>query len=257
MIFLYINLQMANALTEMINEKHKTCSGIIYDGITILNWITSDDLVTFNTNKKLYPKKMRKWNEDSVLYTVNSYGFRNNFEFDDNLKHQDNLVVLGCSNSFGIGVPADNIYCKIVADKLKLNLVNLAVPGGSMDSAARVSYFWLKKINPVMVILQIPERSRREFLIENGPSPKGSWDSKWLKYFFKYADESDNEFNKLKNILLIKTFMNENTHFFSFPWHKSFYVNHIDLGRDLNHVGIETHKYVAQRVLDELERNIY
>jgi hypothetical protein len=220
--------------------------------------MTSDDLVTFNTNEKLYPKKMRKWNVDSVSYTVNSYGFRNNFEFDNDLANRKNLIVLGCSNSFGIGINAKDLYCKIVADKLNLNLVNLAVPGGSMDSSARVSYFWLKKINPVMVILQTTESSRREFLIEEGPSPKGSWDYKWLKHFSRYADENDDEFNEIKNTLLIKSFLHKDTKFFKFSFNDPFFKEELlDYARDLNHAGVETNKHIAQRVLDELERNIH
>lgn len=241
----------------MINEIHKTCKGIIYDGITHLSWMPSDDLKTFNTNKILYPEKMRNWSIDSVSYTVNSYGFRNNFEFDNNLDSQKNLLVLGCSNSFGIGLSVEHVYCKIVANELKLNLVNLAVPGGSMDSAARVLYFWLKKINPIIVILQTPEPSRREFLIEDGPNFLGSWNTKWFKSFFKYADENDNEFNQIKNMLLIKLILSKKTKFFNFDWTDCSYVEHKDLGRDLCHSGVETNKHVAQRVLDELERNIH
>ena len=48
-----------------------------------------------------------------MLYTVNKHGFRG-----DNFSTKDDAIMfLGCSFTFGIGVPDEDVWCRNVADK--------------------------------------------------------------------------------------------------------------------------------------------
>ena len=119
-----------------------------------LKWVPMDTEDNFNQLKKDgFPNR---FDVDSFNYEVNIHGFRcddfNTFDFT-----KQSIVYLGCSHTFGIGSPEEDIWCSILHKLLQehynteFNLINLGVGGGCIDDYLRFMPY-IKKFNPHMII---------------------------------------------------------------------------------------------------------
>jgi hypothetical protein len=121
-----------------------------------ITWIPMDTEENYNKLKKEGYYSLNKSVVENFKYEVNSNGFRcDNFDTIDFSKKS--IVYLGCSHTFGIGSPEEDIWCSMLHKLLqehyniKFNFINLGVPGGSIDDCLRfIPYF--KKFNPHMII---------------------------------------------------------------------------------------------------------
>lgn len=102
-----------------------------------------------------------------VVYSFNSAGYRAP-EFEsagDAIK----ILALGCSETFGYGLPREHLFHEIVAGRLRMHTGrtvvnwNLAVPGGSGDRMCRMLVVSLPLLQPDIVLLQFPSANRREY----------------------------------------------------------------------------------------------
>ena len=123
-------------------------------------------------------------------YETNSYGYRCR-EFRPLPNGGKNVVVLGCSHTFGIGLDDQEIWVNQVATQANqiLRWWNLARPGGSADQMLRILYGTEKTIFPKIIIACWPVWSRRERLAmepENLTS-----DNKLLKIEDAYTDKNN------------------------------------------------------------------
>lgn len=94
-------------------------------------------------------------------YKTNTHGFRMDDEMPTTKKVRS-AIALGCSNTFGIGMPNGLIWPTIVSHTLKHRVYNLGYPGGSLDKAFRVLLAWLPIIRPAHVFLLEPPGVRYE-----------------------------------------------------------------------------------------------
>lgn len=119
-------------------------------------WIPMDTQENYNRLKKKGYYSSNKFAVESFKYELNKHGFRcddfNTIDFS-----KKSIVYLGCSHTFGIGSPEEDIWCSMLHKLLQehynteFNLINLGVPGGSIDDYLRfIPYF--KKFNPYMII---------------------------------------------------------------------------------------------------------
>ena len=78
------------------------------------------------------------WTDQNVVYEINSDGWRSRDcrEFDID---EPSLIVLGCSFTFGTGLNLEQTWGAKLAQRMGLELVNLGVPGHSLD----LSTAWL------------------------------------------------------------------------------------------------------------------
>jgi len=135
-------------------------------------------------------------------YKTNSYGYRCP-EFSPLPAGKKNVVILGCSHTFGEGlgdgeVWVDELY-KEVNQKL-LRFWNLAQPGASADKIVRILYASEKILFPKIIIVCWPIWARRERL-DNYPQSLMSYD-KQLKEETDLTDEN----NFLKNVFFVEKF---------------------------------------------------
>ncbi len=134
-------------------------------------------------------------------YQTNSYGYRCP-EFRPLPNGKKNVVVLGCSHTFGEGLKEDQTWINIVAKQSRpiLRWWNLARPGGSADQMIRILYGTEKTIFPKLIVACWPAWSRRERLDSYPQSLTG--DNNLLK--FETAETDKNNF--YKNLFLLEKF---------------------------------------------------
>ena len=182
---------------------------------------------------------------DPILYETNSYGFRTK-EFEE---CRDSIIFLGCSSTFGIGLPSDRIWCHHVAKKLGLPYFNLSVAAGSLDSAFRVLSEWMPVIKSKIVFLQIPQPRREIVCPEENLILRVMPANKRVKNFHIMLNDADYGLNRKKNLLSIEKICEsydskfvslERSNFIGKMW-----------ARDKLHFGYDCHEHFAKVALSE------
>ena len=124
----------------------------------------SDDEKLFNTNKKKFGTEWEFYNKQ-IFYKVNSLGYREQ-EF-EKINWNSSVVCLGCSHTFGIGLPEEETYVRKLQNTINHQCVNLGIPGGSM-SAILHNILVLKHLNvqPWKIVIQVPDLARNYYAIK-------------------------------------------------------------------------------------------
>jgi len=224
-------------------------------------WFGNDshDKYLKNLNEKRELLEKNNWIDSKFTYKFNSNGFRC-----EEFTNDPSVLFLGCSNTFGDGLPRENRFTDIVADQLKLKCVNLGQSGGSCDSSFRIAHHWIPKINPNIVIFLEPPGIRLELILENdmvqlspiwatSSTPFGRKSSKYIDYLQDWsATDYNHNLNSLKNKLAIETIcQSRNIKFMHYKF-TAIYSVEVDKARDLSHMGRKTHQLFAEKVLVDL-----
>lgn len=220
-----------------------------------LGWLPSDTKELFEKNLDKNYNLLKKYNclDLDISYKFNKDGFRSNEFF-----QKDNVIFLGCSYTFGIGLPLKNTFAQIVSNTIGLECFNLALPASSNDTAFRLSYIWIKKLNPKLVILIAPNNIRFELLIHDRVS--NEIESRFITTIDQLANTANKSLwantdqngliNKEKNILAIKHICDSlKIKFLLFDVDNIFAI---DKARDLLHPGIESNKNFAHKILEQI-----
>lgn len=206
------------------------------------------------------------WNARPFKYYLNDWGHRCG-EIDVNA--DNNILFLGCSLTFGIGLPKEETWPYLVSKELGMREVNLAVPGGGLDSAFRLYNAWQYEIKAPITILMIPPGKRIEFEDKDKYIRYGHWspgiignkdvDDFILKY--KFEDKPYNTIHD-KNIAAIKWIANDTNSLLHIvdsttamsdfnievgPW-----IEHFPAARDGQHPGPAWNKWITKGILDEI-----
>jgi len=148
--------------------------------------------------------ELPKFNPDAV-YKINTYGYRCP-EFRPLPDGGKNVVVLGCSHTFGEGLEENETWVSQVAKESNkiLRWWNLGQPGASADLMIRILYGTEKVLFPKIIIACWPAQSRRERL-ELHPQNLTSNDS-----LLKTENNNTDKNNFLKNVFLLEKFAEKN-----------------------------------------------
>jgi len=113
-----------------------------------------------------------------------------------------NVVVLGCSHTWGVGLEDDEHWVHHLSkhNTERLRYWNLGQPGASGDKIVRTLLGCEKTIHPKIIIICWPVWSRREKLSLEAQSLTGDADQ--LKYEDNFTDKN----NFLKNIFFVEKF---------------------------------------------------
>ena len=105
-----------------------------------LEWMPTDtqerfnDLMNYEPHREYFREK--GWDKPgAITYKINQFGFRCN-EFEVGAK---SVVALGCSYTFGTGLPVETTWSYLVAKSLDLECYNLAWGGSSADTCYRMA----------------------------------------------------------------------------------------------------------------------
>lgn len=232
---------------KSIPNEHFACQ---YAGQT-LKWCGTDSLTTFQNNIKTCKDTLEQlgWlDPDVISYKFNSYGFREE-EFDNSKAG----IALGCSLTSGIGLPLDTVWPSVLSKKLNTKIWNLGVGGSSADTAFRLLDNWLPQLNAKFVIFCIPPNGRFEVHYDDIYHTLGPWGTDHLHtiiYKRWILSDQNIQINLRKNILSMKQLCFEkNIPFISINFDG---IDTSKTARDLLHVGIDGHKYIAEQAYNLL-----
>lgn len=131
------------------------------------------------------------WIDTPINYEINSWGFRSSGcrEFDS--IDEPSILTVGCSFTFGTGLPEKDVWAKLLADRLGLALINLATPGQGFSLTTR----WLLDQGhtlkqPKMLAIFVPPPGRITWLVPGFGYIMGNTYS--MKEFDRYPEIVNN-----------------------------------------------------------------
>lgn len=212
----------------------------------------------------------------SVKYDLNKYGLR----FDLDFKHENSIMFLGCSHTFGLALPKHLTWTVKVSKALSMNEINLGWPARSLDACARVLIKWLRIFNPKILVLLIPNRGRFELIDDEGKKEYPVYNSELttnsheITSYHKIChsfDKPDNlvklfklnlqptnvTLNILRNTALIQEICNlYKTKLYLYEAQNMFEIHEKlfaeDYARDISHYGVKTNDYIGNYIIDHI-----
>lgn len=139
-------------------------------------------------------------------YDTNSLGYRCP-EFTPLPDGGKNVVVLGCSHTFGEGLDDSEVWVsqlEKLTNNEKLRFWNLAQPGASADKCVRILYGTERILFPKIIIVCWPQHSRRERLDDPPVDLVGG------NELLKYENENIDKNNFLKCVFQVEKFAEYN-----------------------------------------------
>lgn len=214
-------------------------------------------------------------------HKTNSHGYRCP-EFRSLPDGGKNVVVLGCSHTFGEGLEDEETWVSLVAKQSNKTLRwwNLARPGGNADQMVRILYGTEKVLFPKIIVACWPTWSRRERLdsypqsltgddnllkTENNNTDRNNFlknvfflekfaeklGSKTFHCFSQDAYELDNSLNVFKDHTVKNCWPEWDRH--HLPDSKQKYINTPSLARDGLHYGVEHHQVFARKFYERFK----
>jgi|688.fasta_scaffold120389_3 hypothetical protein len=212
-------------------------------------WYSTDSCEEYKKNlKESLPKlKSNGWHPKiPITYKFNDYGFRC-----DNFSDVPSVMFLGCSNTFGCGLPMESTFSHIVSQELGLANYNLGVCAGANDTSFRLGYWFIPKLKPKIVVNTFTFSHRFEVLDpdpivivpENIPFNHRRFYRRWI------SEENNLICNLNKNNLALNMICHQhNIKYVSLDmstlWHEN------DKARDLMHPGVKSNISHSKKILE-------
>lgn len=222
----------------------------------VLKWFPSDTFKLFKKNLSSHKEQLDTlgWHKDSIVYKLDKFGFRNDNALD--LSKQYNLV-LGCSHTFGIGVPNQCSWYNVLKEKFDEPFYNAAVPGGSIGSCTRSLIGLLDKgmqIKRVFVLL--PDRTRFETFDGTDWTVISWWTGHSKEIINTCTNDNTLDLFHEVNKLAIQGICDRNDiELVDIPVDNrdelDMMINDDKKARDLMHPGVDAHKWIGERFYDE------
>ncbi len=221
-----------------------------------LEWLPSDTKERYQENliNKKDELKKNNWLSTKIDYKFNDDGFRSDSFF----KKKGGIMFLGCSFTFGIGVPQEHTFAALVSKKFNQTCFNFGLPAASNDTAFRLADIWIPILEPFLVVLLSPLPMRFELLGYDVKDKENA--SKFVTTMEQLTHEVDktlwieNEengtINRRKNKLAIQKICDQKRINFLSEDSENFPM--VDYGRDLLHPGIKSHKVFATELIKRL-----
>ena len=228
----------------------------------------SDSEVNFKKNLLIQPQNW-KYRTKKVIYNLNSQNYRAP-EWKD-IDWAESIVVLGCSNVFGVGLSEDETFCFKLQKMLKKPVINLGYNAASNDLIANNCSLLVNNFDiPKIIIVGWSSMSRLTYYNEKKIYNIGDWCIKenknikagrWLykhniinpenvcvhNYFLL---ESVKAIFKNRSKVLFFSLFKETAKTF-----KCKYLQTLDVARDLAHPGEESNAQIAMYLYNEINRD--
>ena len=236
--------------------------GIQYAGQT-LDWLPTDTEESFQqlVQNEEYREYFRNkgWLEPgAITYRINSAGFRSE-EFDP---QADSMISLGCSYTFGTGLPEESTWSDLVSQSLGLKNYNLSWPGTSADTCFMLANYWIPVLRPKLVVIAAPPKHRFDLIVENATHkhetylPGGEIGQAYTDNFIKtwFLHDLNADLNNARNRLAVEGLCaRSGSPCLTYNAHDWFAKSReeVEYARDRMHAGPLGHKLFAERILDD------
>jgi len=158
-------------------------------------------------------------------YITNNFGFRDSF-----WEGPSDILAVGCSNTYGIGVPKNGTWPSILGKFLDKDIRNLSLPGISIQELVFQVFEYCKRFeNPKTIICLFPDPFRmvvptiKDFLVVSNDNPKNGIETvqlnnknevkEYMKKPYNYNDFLIKEFAlffSIKAIHMLEQYCNSN-----------------------------------------------
>jgi hypothetical protein len=177
-----------------------------------------------DTNNYLIIKDMfgKKSYNDKIIYKINSNNFRTN-HFENLKKENLNILVSGCSNAFGFGLPEKYMWSNILKENFlknkKTKFYNISFPGSCYFIIIKNIFSFIKKYGkPNFIFIDFPDINRdvyfsetkNKFISKTISINNINTKEKDLEYFTLGYDESQNYLKSINYINALEMFCNSN-----------------------------------------------
>jgi hypothetical protein len=251
------------ATNLLLPERGLPASG--YPPGETLEWMPGDDLAGYRRRGG-----HAVYGEHDIQYTFNSLGYR--------CPELDTLadirvVAIGCSYVLGIGLAQEHLFHERFAAQLRSSssksvvLWNLGRSGASNDYISRMLYLAVRELDPHLVLINFTRLPRREYVsAQNQPYhyspqavPRDAIARDVHGHFAALSSPFEDEVNFFRNYQAVERLLDDRTWLYSLSWGQDYdqVARHLDLGRyvgtlrridlarDDDHVGPESHKALA------------
>ena len=94
-------------------------------------------------------------------YNINELGFRGDINYDSE------IIALGCSYTFGVGVPEDGLWTNILSNKINKDIINLGVGGYTIKKICELAIKYVSQNKKPKTIIALFPSFFRGMLIED------------------------------------------------------------------------------------------
>jgi len=147
-----------NFLEECWNSK-------FFDGEIVgeFDWMGTDKIENYNSKNR----KKSEYGENDIKYEINEYGYRTSKEINKKIlskKHKNIISCFGCSNTFGIGLPWNDVWTSVLNQNFgdEWLVKNYGVSGAAVDTMSRLIYNYTKIEKPKIICCFFPDIYRME-----------------------------------------------------------------------------------------------
>jgi hypothetical protein len=231
-----------------------------------LDWVPTDTKESYERMiqdpvHRSYFEKQGWTDPGAITYKINKNGFRSD-EFESGVPC---MIALGCSFTMGIGLPIDCLWPTLIGQQLNLKVYNLAWGGISADTCFRLARYWIPKLQPQLVCMLSPPRTRIELLMDVGCQPPADVfmpvsESKhfnnhdiFLKHW--WLNDENGQINNEKNMLAVQQLaINNLAKFVGLRADEEMSKSREEVGyaRDYMHAGPRGQQLVAEKMLKRL-----
>lgn len=145
---------------------------------TITDYAYGKELKAYEFLKHSDPPSFNYWKKNPFSYRINTWGHRGDEPT------VGSAVFLGCSYTWGWGMPEKWAWPWLVANEMGLNVTCLGVPGQGGDRAAMLALGWIRELKPRHVFWLDIFNQRKTWLLD------------WDDIYMLTHDDSVSSYNK-------------------------------------------------------------
>lgn len=223
-------------------------------------WYPTDTEELYLRNLKIPEKRQQLetfgWIDTDIEYVNNSHGFRT-----DEFLTKDNFVTVGCSLTYGIGLPQKYTWASLLSEQLDLPVYNLGIPGSSGDTCYRVIKHYVPLLKPKFVVVCEPDISRLEIFISqqpyihllNMPDLHGFAKDQWFKFWYTSSNNSQIHAQKnLEAMAYVCQMAGSEFYYYTNNFYLKLYSQVGGFARDLQHPGIQFNRLFSDTVYNDI-----
>jgi hypothetical protein len=220
----------------------------------------SDSEELFLKNLKIMPKDWY-YRTNTVNYTVNSQGYRTQ-EF-DTIDWTNSVVIFGCSTVFGAGVDNQHTIDCFLSSLLERPVINLGVASTSIAYSLHNALILNENYpTPKAVVNLWTEYSRTAYYLPDRVDNKGSWNDDNFVYEWLHHDSNPATHAVFAQMISHQLWKNKTAYYEAtfFPstaeLFKCEHLPVLDQARDLIHYGRQTNKAIAEKIANNITKEL-